>query len=152
MRSYPISSPEAAARIVAMTLLADGMPGEAELNALREHDVPRQLGLTPLRFYAVLREYCEDLQIVSAHSWTHACSLDRATTAALLDEARDPQLREKLLKLCTALAQADGRVEDGEASVLSAAAAQWGLGQPLSQPSAAPALPKNFSTQSGLAA
>jgi hypothetical protein len=150
MRSYPIDSPEAAARIVAMTLLADGMPGEAELNALREHDVPRQLGLTPMRFYAVLREYCEDLQTVSSLGWNLACSVDHSTMAALLDEARDRQLRERLLKLCTALAQADGRIEDGEASVLSTAGSQWGLGQPLAQPSAL-VLPKNHTTETALA-
>lgn len=127
MRSYPVDSPEAAARIVAMTLMADSGPGQAEFEVLRRHDAAGQLGLPPQRLYAALRQFCEDLLAGSEHSWSHACRLDEASMAAILDEVQDRQLREKLLALCIAVVEADGRIEDGESSVLSAAVEQWGL-------------------------
>jgi hypothetical protein len=128
MRSYPIDSPEAAARIVAMTLMADSGPGKPEFEVLREHDAAGQLGLPPDRLYAVLREFCEDLLVGSEHSWSHACQLDERAMLSMLSEVQDQHLREKLLKLCIAVAEADGCIEHGESSLLAAAAAQWQLG------------------------
>jgi hypothetical protein len=130
MRSYPVDSPEAAARIVALTLMADGAPGKAELDLLREHDAAGQLGLAPHRLHAALREFCEDLLAASEHSWSHACRLDPSAIASMLTEVRDQRLREKLLELCVALAEADGCIQDGEASVLAAAARQWRIADP----------------------
>ncbi|MCW5658138.1 MAG: TerB family tellurite resistance protein [Burkholderiaceae bacterium] len=125
MRSYPVDGPEAAARIVAMTLMADGGPGKAELDLLCEHDAAGQLGLAPQRLHAALRQFCEDLLAASEHSWSHACRLDPSAMASMLMEVRDQRLREKLLQLCVAVAEADGCIQDGEASVLAAAARHW---------------------------
>ena len=47
MRTYSTGSPHAAARVVALTLLADGHLCQTELDALDQLDVPRQLGLQP---------------------------------------------------------------------------------------------------------
>lgn len=144
MRSYPVDSPEAAARIVAMTLMADGGPGKAELDVLREHDAAGQLGLAPQRLHAVLREFCEDLLAASEHSWSHACRLDAPAIASMLTEVRDQRLREKLLELCIAVAEADGCIQDGESSVLVAAARQWSIGAPCW--AASPAAPHGSAT------
>ena len=45
MRSYPVNSPQAAARIVALTLVADGDIGDAEILWLDRLAVYEQLGL-----------------------------------------------------------------------------------------------------------
>ena len=47
MRSYPVNSPQAAARIVALTVFADGDIGDAEIAWLEQHEpgllaVPRR--------------------------------------------------------------------------------------------------------------
>jgi hypothetical protein len=56
MRSYPIDSPEAAVRILAMTLVADSGPGSAEFNVLKPHDAAG-MGLTSHRLHTALREF-----------------------------------------------------------------------------------------------
>lgn len=127
MRSYPIDSPEAAARILAMTLVADSGPGNAEFHVLKSHDAAGQLGLTSHRLHTALREFCEDLLTGSEHSWSHACRLDESSMAAIMNEVQDDHLRERLMRLCVAVVEADGRIEEGESSILSTAMEQWGL-------------------------
>ncbi len=127
MRSYSTDSPEAAGRILAMMLMADSGPGKAEFDLLKQHDAAGQLGLQPERLHAVLREFCDDLLAGSDYSWAHACRVDERSVASMLAEVQDRHLRERLLKLCIAVAEADGRIEDGESSLLTAAVEQWGL-------------------------
>ena len=45
MRSYPHDSPQAAARIVTLAMLADGAVSGAEIDALDRSGVHQQLGL-----------------------------------------------------------------------------------------------------------
>ena len=44
-----------------------------------------------------------------------------------MSEIDDPELRNKLIRLCVAVVEADKLIAEGEASVLLAAAEQWGL-------------------------
>ena len=44
MRSYPRNSPQAAARIVALLLIADGHVSRSEMDALYGRDIERELG------------------------------------------------------------------------------------------------------------
>ena len=60
MRTYPCNSAQAAARIVALTVLADGDIGNAEIDLMRRLDVPKQLGLSQSDFDAVVDTFCED--------------------------------------------------------------------------------------------
>lgn len=127
MRSYPINSPQAAARIVALTLLADGLLAKSELDALERFGAHAQLGLDREDLHAVLHGFCEDL-LHSVHlSWDDACRIDPRTMAQLMAEVDDPALRMKVLRLCLQIVQADDHVADGEAVVLGAAIEQWGL-------------------------
>lgn len=127
MRSYPTNSPQAAARIVALTLLADGHLARSELDALERFGAHEQLGLDREDLHAVLHGFCEDL-LHSAHlSWDEACRVDPRTLAQLMAEVDDPALRRKVLRLCLQVVQADDHVADGEAIVLGTALEQWGL-------------------------
>lgn len=127
MRSYPTNSPQAAARIVALTLLADGHLARSELDALERYGAHQQLGLDREDLHAVLHGFCEDL-LHSAHlSWDEACRVDPRTLAQLMAEVDDPVLRRKVLRLCLQVVQADDHVADGEAIVLGTALEQWGL-------------------------
>jgi hypothetical protein len=127
MRKYAQNSPQAAARIVALTVVADGDVGKAELAAIDELAVHRQLGLEPDAFQEVIDAFCEDLLSSKQLAWADACPVDEYTLAELMGEIDDPTLRRTVLALCVKLAEADDLVAEGESVVLIAAVAHWGL-------------------------
>jgi len=127
MRTYPCNSPQAAARIVALTVLADWDIGKTELDLLDRHAVHEQLGLDRQEFHAVLDGLWEDLLSSERLPWADACPVDDRTLAELMGEIEDPALRRRLLRQCIEIAEADGHVADGESIVLTAAVEHWGL-------------------------
>lgn len=127
MRSYPTDSPQAAARIVALTVVADGDIGDAELQWLDRLAVYQQLGMNRHELHALLDTFCEDLLSSDQLKWADTCPVDERTLAQLMSEIQDPALRRKLLRLCVDLAEVDARVDEGESSVLVAAVEHWGL-------------------------
>lgn len=127
MRSYSPNSPQAAARIVTLAMLADGHLSSRELNALDGTGAHRQLGLGRIELHNVIHEFCEDLLSAMHLNWEEACRIDPHTLNQLLAEITDPELRRKLLRICLAVVQADAQVSEGEAFVLGAAVEQWGL-------------------------
>lgn len=127
MRIYPCNSPQAAARIVALTVLADRDIGKPELDLLDSLAVHEQLGLGRQEFHAVLDSLCEDLLSSEQLQWADTCPVDDRTLAELMSEIEEPLLRRKLLRLCIEIAEADAQVDDGEAIVLTAAVEHWGL-------------------------
>ena len=135
MRSYPVNSPQAAARIVALTVFADGDIGDAEIAWLDRLVVHEQLGLTRHELHAVLDTFCEDLLSSDQLKWADACPVDERTLADLMGEIQDPALRLKLLRLCVELAEVDARVDEGESMVLVAAVEHWGLHHEMFRPS-----------------
>lgn len=127
MRTYPCNSSQAAARIVALTVLADREIGQAELDLLDRLAVHEQLGLDRQSFHAVLDSFCEDLLSSEQLRWADKCPVDDSTLAGFMGEIEDPSLRRRLLRLCIEVAEADGQVDDGESIVLTAAVEHWGL-------------------------
>lgn len=127
MRKYAQNSPQAAARIVALTLVADGDVGAAELALLDELAVHEQLGLSRDALHAVIDTFCEDLLSSKQLNWADACPVDEYTLADLMNEVDDPALRRRVLALCVRLAEVDDHVAEGESVVLSAAVAHWSL-------------------------
>jgi uncharacterized tellurite resistance protein B-like protein len=125
MRSYPVNSPQAAARIVALTLLADGHLCKAELDMLAQQRAAEQLGLSSSELQDIVRVFCEDLLAGARTDWSDACSIDPRTLAELMAEIDDPELRLKLIKLCVAIVEADDHLAEGEATVLTAAVEHW---------------------------
>jgi Tellurite resistance protein TerB len=136
MRSYPVDSPQAAARIVASTLVADGHVDSVELNALERAGAYEQLGLTRGEMHAVLRDYCEDLLQSHHGQWPGGGQIDTETLHHLMAEVEDVALRKLVLRLCVAVAEADNHVADGESMVLVSAVERWGLHHQMLQPSA----------------
>lgn len=127
MRSYPTNSPQAAARILALTVVADGDIGDAELQWLDRLAVHERLGLARHELHALLDTFCEDLLSSDQLKWADACPVDERTLSDLMGEIQDPDLRLKLLRLCVDLAEVDARVDEGESFVLVAAVEHWGL-------------------------
>ena len=127
MRRYPVNSPQAAARIVALTLVADGDMGAPEIDWLDRLAVHQQLGLARRELHALLDTFCEDLLSSNQLQWADACPVDERTLTDLMGEIQDPALRLKVLRLCVDLAEVDAHVHEGESIVLVAAVEHWGL-------------------------
>jgi uncharacterized tellurite resistance protein B-like protein len=127
MRKYPQNSPQAAARIVALTMTADGDVDPAELAMLDEIAMHEQLGLARHALHEVIDAFCEDLLSSNQLAWADGCPVDEYTLSELLGEIDAPALRRKLLGLCVKLAKANGQVDAGESIVLVAAVEHWGL-------------------------
>jgi uncharacterized tellurite resistance protein B-like protein len=122
MRSYPLNSPQAAARIVALALIADGHVNKRELDALDGIAAHEQLGLTRDDMHAVMQILCEDLMVAAQLCWDSAWRLDAAALAELMAEVDDPTLWRKVMQVCEAVIDADGHVSEGEMAVIRAAA------------------------------
>ncbi len=127
MRNYPINSPQAAARIVALTVVADGDIGEAEIDLLDRLAAHDQLGLSRQALLEVLDCFCEDLLSSGQLTWADACPVDERTLINLMSEVQSPALRRRVLRLCVQLAEVDDRVDPGESMVLQTAVEHWGL-------------------------
>jgi hypothetical protein len=125
MRTYPRNSPDAAARLVALVLIADGHVCRTELETLERLDIEREIGLTPQAMLRGLHTLCEDLLASSHAGGTMLADIDDAMLASLMAEVDDPRLQHAVLKLACAAAQADGHLADGEAMVLDAARRHW---------------------------
>lgn len=140
IRRYPRNSPQAAARIIALTVMADRDLGPAERALLDELAVHHHLGLPREALHAVFDEFCEDLLASKQLAWSDDCPVDEYTLAELMADIDDPALREQLWDWCVRLAEADDRVAEGESGVLLAAMAHWGLSDHPSDPGAHPRL------------
>lgn len=127
MRNYPQNSPQAAARIIALTLIADRDIGQAELDLLDSLAVHQQLGLERAALHAVIDTFFEDLLASRQLVWAEACPVDGVTLSMLMGEIDEPQLRRTVLDVCVRLAEADQIVAEGESVVLHAAVEHWGL-------------------------
>ncbi len=128
MRSYPRNSPQAATRILALAMLADGHQCNTKLAVLERLDAYEQLDLPRHELHAVVHVFCEDLLVFSVgRCWTDACLMDPGLLRQVLDEVDDPALQLKVMSLCISLVEADQHLADNESRVLAAAALQWGL-------------------------
>lgn len=127
MRSYPRNSPEAAARIVALVLIADGHVCRSEFEVFEQLDGPRELGLQSNGFPSIVQTLCEDLLMGHHGSGSMLDGVDDNALASLMAEVNEPALQHKVLRLAVAAARADRHLADGEAFVLAAVRRHWGL-------------------------
>ncbi|BAN24705.1 tellurite resistance TerB family protein [Caballeronia insecticola] len=125
MRHYPSDSPRAAARIVVMSLIADGHIGSVEIEALERRGFYARLGLHAGELHDIVREVCEDLTRASYLTWDDACRLDAHLVQQLAEEVRDVRMRREVLELCEAAVVADGHITCTEAAVLDAVKRAW---------------------------
>lgn len=125
MRAYPINSPQAAARLLAMALVADSHYSVTELKTLDRLEASRQLGLSPEEVKSVIDNFCEDLLLADGGDWNGSAQMNDATRRQLLAEVQDPALQERVWHLCEAVALADGHLADGEVELLDTLAFAW---------------------------
>lgn len=139
MRRYPRNSPEAAGRILALAMLADGPGHDDEHRELERLPLQDELGLSPQAMQQVLRGLHEDLLDGTPLTWSDVDRIDPDVLAAPLAEIDDATLRLRLLRWCMTLAEADGHVSDGESLMLSTAVEHWNLQRRMLEPAGASA-------------
>ncbi|HRI91959.1 MULTISPECIES: TerB family tellurite resistance protein [unclassified Candidatus Accumulibacter] len=127
MRKYPIDSPEAMARIVALALLADGALDHSEVEALEKHELRGDLGIPPETLERVIHEFCNDLMQTARAPNIGQIELDLQLVDHLLDDIQSPELQKKALTAIVDIVDADGSLNSGEAILISQAMSRWGL-------------------------
>jgi uncharacterized tellurite resistance protein B-like protein len=127
MRHYPKNSPEAAARLVALTLICDGQLKRAEMAILERTEAHAELGLRQGEFREVVHGLCADLLDLARPQGESDCLIDKQLIEHLFTEVEDPKLRHTVLRLAVAVVHADGHVHDGESIVLLTMIEQWGI-------------------------
>ncbi len=125
MRAYPVNSPSAATRILALALFADGHVSKSELLALHHPYVCHRLGVSVDEMKVVIQTFCEDLFISGTGRLTGMNLPDAMTRRLLLSEITDPQLQKDIEIIFESLIKADLHVSDGEAEVQSELWAAW---------------------------
>ncbi|RYD71847.1 MAG: hypothetical protein EOP84_24195, partial [Verrucomicrobiaceae bacterium] len=90
MRPYPVNSARAAARLIALAVLADGHLSTSELGLLERMNAAKRLGLTREQFNEVVRHLSEDLMTSSYAVWGSACQIDTEARRSVLAEVTDP--------------------------------------------------------------
>ena len=116
LRSYQANTTQAQARLLALTLLADGQMDPREVAVLCSDEGLGRLGLTNKQFFQVLYDFCADVSRMPAAGGSYKISRDGLTT--LLDEVNDPALRKQTLNLMLDVVSADGKFDHGEATLL----------------------------------
>ena len=127
VRSYPLNSPEAAARIVALVLISDGHVCSSEFDILKQLGAERELGLDPQLLPHIVHTLCEELLASGYEAGSLIATVDDGALASLMAEISDPALQRKVLRLSLAAARADGHLAEGERLVLEAARQHWQL-------------------------
>ncbi|VWB87182.1 TerB family tellurite resistance protein [Burkholderia lata] len=125
MRTYPRNSSQAAARIVALVLIADGHIDSSEEHLVEKLEIKRRFGIESTEFARIVQTVCEDRAIGHTSSSTISGHLDQATLETLLAEIDDPDLRVRIIEVCLAIVSADGHLADGEISVLGTILTAW---------------------------
>jgi hypothetical protein len=127
MRHYAIDSPEAIARILALTMLSDGGLDRKELEAFNRHQLLKTMGVDSHCLHHVMQTLCHDMeQFGGSHS-----SLPLNVSEAMLDdmfaEIQSLPIQVNILQIMLDIINADGLLCGGEARVISRAMLVWGL-------------------------
>lgn len=125
LRPYPRNSAEAAARIVAVALIANGSIKAVETAALEALQAHERLALTRSQWHGVIHDLCADL-LGPARCGDEGC-IPCELLDGMLDEVDDDATRRLVLQLCSAVVHADCQIDEGESFVLLAAVERWGL-------------------------
>lgn len=125
MRPYVANSPQAVARILALSMLIDGVADELEYRSIEENGSLLDLGISHAQIDTVIREFYEDLDLGVAMARTLDQRLTAADLSRLLGEISDPALQQGLLKAMLQTVVANDQLSAGEMRLLREALVQW---------------------------
>ncbi len=118
------SEREIAARLVVLTLIADGELASREVEALERHHIAELLGVPGDVLVGAVAAHCQGLL---ARDGSPLRVLDLEQTERLLDSVRDPALRITTCRAMLVLSKADGRITLPEQTLLRHALTRWRL-------------------------
>jgi len=124
---YPIDSPHACSRIVALTLVCDGEVQGSELDRLDEFQGLSRLGVTSAEFQRVVSDLCSDLLLTAKSEGEDECRIDPLMIGQWMSEVRDAALQRTVVSLCSAVIRADGYIHESESMLMLAAVEHWGI-------------------------
>lgn len=115
----------AIARLIGLTLMADGELADGELAALDRHDIPALIGLNR----DALLQSVVDLsrELLDESSGGRVAVLDPAHIDALLDAVPNPQQRVLVARAMLILSKSDGTISPPEHSLFRRALTRWHL-------------------------
>ncbi len=127
MRHYAKNSPQAAARFLVVTALADGELDRVEFSSLHSFPELRSIGVDAEFIDHILAEFCEDLGETQRVDGQNHFELKPPFVTQLLADIDDPDLRLVLGRAALEIIGADAKVHRGEAILLCAALDAWDL-------------------------
>jgi hypothetical protein len=120
-------SGEAAARVLVLSIVADGRLAACEVQALDDADAYDRLGLDRDRFYGVMRAVCAELLDRQVATGESMFRLDGTVAGAWIDAVRDPALRRTVLSLAFEVIRSDGQLHPGESRVFWQLLDRWAV-------------------------
>lgn len=127
-RRYPRNSPQAAGRLLAVALLANGEIKPCEWRRLRESGALERLRLPELEWHAVMDGLCQDLLQQATPGGN--CLIDMACLRQWLDDIDDAALQALVIELCAEVIEADSEVHPTESLVVRTLLEHWVLPMP----------------------
>ncbi len=125
MPAKPYDARNAIARLIGLTLMADGRLANRELESLDTHDIPTLIGLPR---DAVLQAVIDlSREVLEENRGERVHLLDPAHIDALLDAITESEQRLVTARAMLVLSKADGTISDAEQSILRRALERWGL-------------------------
>lgn len=116
MQVYVRNSPQALARLVAMTVIADGRLHDLELAWLKQRGIYDALGIDEAGFAQVLLELCRDVVVEAEQQRLYL--FEPARLRRLAGDVDDPRLQRIVLSAMLVVGKADGRLSTGEQILL----------------------------------
>ena len=138
VRNHPIASPAAAARMLALALMADSNVHRSELLLLKRQQMVNRPGLDHERFDSIYYDYCTDMLGSACRHVTGELELDAGNIRSILGEIQDSGLQKKLLRMMLDIVNADYRLTANEASLISQALRHWEIDLPAFSESSVP--------------
>lgn len=127
MRNYPTDSPQAAARVVTLAMMADGAIDRSETLLLERIQILSRLGLSIEQFDSIYYDYCTDMLSSAYRHDSGRLQLDEEKIKQLLSEIRDPGLQKKILRMMLDIVNADHQLSADEAALIAQVVQHWGI-------------------------
>jgi uncharacterized tellurite resistance protein B-like protein len=115
----------AMARLIAMTMMADGRLANFELAALDAHDIPKLVGLPRDALLQAVIDLCREL--LDEQTGDRIRVTDPAHVDALLDAVTGSEARLLVVRAMLVLSKSDGTISAPEQDLLRRALTRWDL-------------------------
>ena len=127
MRIYPTDSPEAAARMISLAMMADGTIDRSETLLLERQQMVSRLGLSNEQFDSIYYDYCTDMLSSAFRLDSGQLELNEHKVKRILSEITDTGLQKKVLRMMLDIVNADHRLTAGEAALIALVLKHWDI-------------------------